>query len=86
MEIRSTDPGLCLDGWSFSYASEQLEVLGLYDRGTAERGEDASVFKQPFVAIADGTSGVYHPKDGYWYYNDQIIGIFIDTKNQPVPS
>jgi bla regulator protein BlaR1 len=23
---------------------------------------------------------VYHPKDGYWYYNDQIIGIFIDTK------
>lgn len=24
---------------------------------------------------------VYHPKDGYWYYNDQIIGIFIDTKN-----
>ena len=24
---------------------------------------------------------VYHPKDGYWYYNDQIIGIFIDLKN-----
>lgn len=22
---------------------------------------------------------VYHPKDGYWYYNDQIIGIFIDN-------
>ena len=23
---------------------------------------------------------VYHPKDGYWYYNDQIIGIFIDSE------
>lgn len=22
----------------------------------------------------------YHPKDGHWYYNDQIIGMFIDSE------
>ena len=27
-----------------------------------------------------GLSLIHISKDGYWYYNDQIIGIFIDTK------
>lgn len=90
MEFTSTAADLSTDEWSFSYFTEKLEIIGRYDRGTAEIGEDSAAMRLPFIALADGTSGVYLPTDGPKMYGNRSGGqiasqSLIDTINEASP-
>lgn len=45
-------------------APSSVRVTGLYDQGSARLAEDSAVLNTPFIAVVDGTSGVFLPQDG----------------------
>jgi serine/threonine protein phosphatase PrpC len=40
-----------------------MRITTLYDPGTAEIKEDGHFMRLPFIGVADGISGIYHPND-----------------------
>jgi len=51
-----------------------MRITTLYDSGTAKIEEDGIIVRPPFVGVADGVSGVYHPGDGPMEFEDRSGG------------